>query len=46
MFNNHQIFNHSALYAKFYVFDNSNVIITSANLTFSGLNRNYDYGII
>ncbi len=46
LFNNHQVFNHSALHAKFYVFDNSNAIITSANLTFSGLNRNYEYGIL
>lgn len=46
LFNHHQIFNHSALHAKFYVFDNSNAIIASANLTFAGLNRNYEYGIL
>jgi hypothetical protein len=34
------------LHAKFYIFDDNKCIITSANLTASGLKRNFEYGII
>jgi len=34
------------LHAKFYIFDDSKIIITSANLTYSGFNKNIEYGIL
>mgnify|MGYP001408004295 FL=1 len=34
------------LHAKFYIFDKNRLIITSANLTESGLKKNKEYGII
>jgi phosphatidylserine/phosphatidylglycerophosphate/cardiolipin synthase-like enzyme len=40
------VYNNTNLHAKFYVFDDSKCIITSANLTASGLKRNYEYGVI
>ncbi len=38
-------FNYPLLHAKIYIFDNEKLIITSANLTESGLKRNKEYGI-
>lgn len=43
---NYKVYNFQNLHAKIYLFDNQKTIITSANLTYSGLNRNYEYGII
>ena len=43
---NEKVFTFSRLHAKFYIFDDRFSIITSANLTSSGLKRNYEYGII
>ena len=40
------IFNCSNLHAKVYVFDDSKCIITSANLTSSGLKRNIECGLL
>ncbi|MDR2124825.1 MAG: phospholipase D-like domain-containing protein [Desulfovibrio sp.] len=40
------VYNRSDLHAKFYIFDRRTCIITSANLTKSGLKRNFEYGII
>jgi HKD family nuclease len=40
------VFNYPMLHAKFYIFDNRKLIITSANLTTSGLRRNKEYGIL
>ena len=34
------------MHAKIYIFDDKKAIITSANLTESGLDKNYEYGII
>ncbi|GHU11268.1 hypothetical protein FACS1894185_4200 [Betaproteobacteria bacterium] len=39
-------YNYSGLHAKFYIFDHHTTVITSANLTSSGLKRNYEYGVI
>ncbi|MEW6623383.1 MAG: phospholipase D-like domain-containing protein [Bacillota bacterium] len=40
------VFNYQKLHAKIYVFDDKKAIITSANLTSSGLKRNFEYGIL
>lgn len=40
------VFTYSKLHAKYYIFDDKYTIITSANLTSSGMKRNYEYGII
>jgi phosphatidylserine/phosphatidylglycerophosphate/cardiolipin synthase-like enzyme len=37
--------NYSKLHSKIYLFDDTNAIITSANLTNGGLLRNFEYGI-
>ncbi|MGL6298479.1 MAG: phospholipase D-like domain-containing protein [Methanobacteriaceae archaeon] len=44
--NNNQIFNYQQLHAKIYIFDSQTAIITSGNLTYSGLNKNYEYGVL
>ncbi len=44
--NNIKVYNHQHLHAKVYFFDTREAIITSANLTFNGLYRNYEYGIL
>lgn len=36
---------YQSLHAKIYIFDQKSVVVTSANLTKSGLVRNYEYGI-
>jgi len=41
-----KVINHQHLHAKIYVFDKEKAIITSANLTYNGLNKNYEYGIL
>lgn len=38
--------NYSKLHSKIYLFDDSNAVITSANLTNGGLLRNFEYGIL
>jgi len=43
--NNDTVYNFQRLHAKFYIFDDTHSIITSANLTSSGLKRNYEYGV-
>jgi len=40
------IFYRSNLHAKFYIFDDKKTIITSGNLTFNGLRKNFEYGVI
>ena len=40
------VFNYQNLHAKIYIFDKSTAIITSSNLTYSGLVRNYEYGVM
>lgn len=42
---NGEIKNYQRLHAKFYIFDNKSIIITSANLTEGGLTKNFEYGI-
>jgi len=39
-----EIYHLPSLHAKVYVADTRRVIVTSGNLTFSGLNTNYEYG--
>lgn len=41
-----QVINHQQLHAKIYLFDKMKAIITSANLTHNGLNKNYEYGVL
>jgi hypothetical protein len=43
---NSNVYTYSSLHAKFYIFDTRLAIITSANLTSSGLKRNWEYGIL
>ncbi|WP_300385129.1 phospholipase D-like domain-containing protein, partial [Clostridium sp.] len=43
--NKDRIFNCQKLHAKIYIFDNNKSIITSSNLTYSGLNKNLEYGV-
>lgn len=45
MDHNHQVRNFQHLHAKIYLFDERSVVITSANLTESGLQKNYEYGV-
>ncbi|MEA5095677.1 MAG: phospholipase D-like domain-containing protein [Sedimentibacter saalensis] len=40
------VYNYPLLHAKIYLFDNKKLVITSANLTDSGLKRNKEYGIL
>ncbi len=35
-----------SLHAKIYIFDDTRAVVTSANLTYNGLNANYEYGIL
>lgn len=45
--NNHgTIKNYQALHAKIYVFDETQAIVTSGNLTYGGLKSNYEYGVL
>ena len=38
--------NHQPLHSKIYVFDETQAIVTSGNLTYGGLNTNYEYGVL
>ncbi len=40
------VLNYQNLHAKIYMFDKLKALITSANLTYSGMNRNYEYGVL
>lgn len=42
---NGNVYNRGNLHAKYYIFDNEKVIITSGNLTLNGLSKNYEYGV-
>ena len=44
--NNGTIRNHQPLHSKIYIFDETRAIITSGNLTYGGLNANYEYGVL
>lgn len=44
--NNIKVYNHQHLHAKIFSFDTTKTIITSSNLTFNGLIRNYEYGVL
>ena len=44
--NNGIVRNHQPLHSKIYVFDETQAIITSGNLTYGGLNSNYEYGVL
>ncbi len=46
MHNNVKVRNYPRLHAKTYIFDSDKAIITSANLTLSGLKTNYECGIL
>lgn len=41
-----RVYNHQHLHAKVYWFDETNAIVTSSNLTYNGLNRNYEYSVL
>ena len=43
---NLRLFHLPKLHAKVYIFDYHNAIVTSANLTAGGLDRNYEYGLL
>ena len=40
------VYNHTTLHAKFFVFDSQKCLIISANLTTSGLKRNFECGVL
>jgi phosphatidylserine/phosphatidylglycerophosphate/cardiolipin synthase-like enzyme len=40
------VYNYQKLHAKIYIFDDKKAIITSANLTGSGLKTNFEYGVL
>ena len=44
--NGGSVYNYQKLHAKIYIFDDKKAIITSANLTSSGLKRNFEYGVL
>jgi HKD family nuclease len=46
LISNGNVYNFPMLHAKIYIFDDNNLIITSANLTEAGLKKNKEYGII
>lgn len=46
LLNNGKVRNVQNLHAKIYIFDSKSAIITSANLTHSGLYKNYEYGVL
>lgn len=43
---NASVFNAQRLHAKIYLFDEKSAIVTSGNLTMSGLEHNYEYGLL
>lgn len=42
----HKVFTFTTLHAKFYTFDEKLAVISSANLTPSGMLRNWEYGVV
>lgn len=44
--NNAVVLNYQDLHAKIYLFDKMKALITSANLTYSGMHHNYEYGVL
>lgn len=44
--NHNSVRNFQNLHAKIYIFDSKRVVITSSNLTNSGLLRNFEYGVV
>lgn len=44
--NGDSVYNYQKLHAKIYIFDGKKAVITSANLTTSGLKRNFEYGVL
>lgn len=44
--NKDKVYNSQLLHAKFYIFDDKYTIVTSANLTKSGFQRNIEYGVL
>lgn len=40
------VFNAQRLHAKIYLFDEETAVVTSGNLTMSGLEHNYEYGLL
>ncbi|MGL6119018.1 MAG: phospholipase D-like domain-containing protein [Fusobacteriaceae bacterium] len=44
--NNITVKNYQGLHAKVYIFDSEKALVTSANLTYNGLNRNFEYGVL
>lgn len=40
------VFNAHRLHAKIYLFDEESAVVTSGNLTMSGLEHNYEYGLL
>lgn len=44
--NNDKVYNHQSLHGKFYIFDRNHTIVTSANLTNNGFNKNLEYGVL
>ena len=41
-----QVYNFQSLHAKIYIFDKQKAIVTSANWTYGGLRKNFEYGIL
>lgn len=41
-----EVYNYQNLHAKIYIFDKLKAMITSSNLTYSGLVKNYEYGVL
>jgi len=41
-----KVYNYQNLHAKVYVFDKKQALVTSSNLTYNGLNRNFEYGLM
>ncbi|MDD3899291.1 MAG: phospholipase D-like domain-containing protein [Syntrophomonadaceae bacterium] len=46
LLNGGKVYNYQKLHAKIYIFDDKQAIITSANLTYSGLKSNFEYGVL
>lgn len=44
--NGGEIHNHKNIHSKIYIFDNDRAVITSGNLTFGGLSKNFEYGVL
>jgi hypothetical protein len=40
-----KIYNHQNMHSKIYIFDDKKAIITSSNLTYGGLTKNFEYGL-